>query len=168
VSTTAIHSQPQLMPTASVKEIKQALEQRPTADLVGLCLRLAKFKKENKELLSYLLFEAADEAAFVRRVQEELTEQFSAINTKSFFYIKAGVRKILRSVKTTIRYSSKQETEVALLLHFCTELQALRPSIKKNTVLTNLYLRQLERIRKVIPSLHEDLQHDYGLELERL
>ncbi|AEE50235.1 hypothetical protein [Haliscomenobacter hydrossis] len=156
------------MKAASVKDLKKELQQRSAFDLVALCLRLSKFKKENKELLSYLLFEADDENAFIRRIQEEMAEQFSSINTKSSLFIKKGVAKILRSVKTTIRYSSKKETEVELLLYFCAQMKEIRPSIKRNTVLQNLYERQLERIRKVVPLLHEDLQHDYTVELERL
>ena len=86
------------MKAASVKDLKKELQQRSAFELVALCLRLSKFKKENKELLSYLLFEADDENAFIRRIQEEMAEQFSNINTKSSLFIKKGVAKILRSV----------------------------------------------------------------------
>lgn len=156
------------MKAASVKELKKELEQQSPYELVALCLRLSKFKKETKELLSYLLFEADDETAYILRTQEEVVAQFAEINTKSSIYIKKGVSKILRQVKTNIRYSGKKETEVELLLFFCAQLKAFRPSIKKITILQHLYERQLERIRKVIPMLHEDLQYDYGVELARL
>lgn len=156
------------MKAASVKDLKKELQQRSPTELVNLCLRLSKFKKENKELLSYLLFEADDEDTFIRQMEAEMLEQFSAINTKSQLFIKKGVNKILRGVKTTIRYSGKKETEVELLLFFCAQLKAIRPSIKRIPVLQNLYERQVDRIRKVIPLLHEDLQYDYTVELEQL
>ena len=157
------------MKAASVKDLKKELQQRSPSELVALCLRLSKFKKETKELLSYLLFEADDEDTFIRRTEAEMLEQFSAINTKwSQVVIKKGVVKILRGVKSTIRYSTKKETEVELLLFFCAQMKAIRPPIKRITVLQNLYERQLDRIRKVIPLLHEDLQYDYTVELEQL
>lgn len=156
------------MKAASVKDLKKELQQRSPSELVALCLRLSKFKKENKELLSYLLFEADDEDTFIRQMEAEMLEQFSAINTKSQLFIKKGVNKILRGVKTTIRYSGKKETEVELLLFFCAQMKAIRPSIKRIPVLQNLYERQVDRIRKVIPLLHEDLQHDYTSELDRI
>ncbi len=157
------------MKAASVKDLKKELQQRSPSELVALCLRLSKFKKENKELLSYLLFEADDEDTFIRRMEAEMLEQFSAINTKwSQVVIKKGVVKILRGVKMTIRFSGRKETEVELLLFFCAQMKAIRPSIKRITVLQNLYDRQLDRIRKVIPLLHEDLQYDYTVELEQL
>ena len=44
------------MKAAGVKEIKKELNDRSKEELAELCLKLSKFKKENKELLTYLLF----------------------------------------------------------------------------------------------------------------
>ncbi len=156
------------MKAASLKEIKTELNHRSTQELLELCLRLSKFKKENKELLTYLLFESADEEAFIQSIKETVDADFEAINTKTFFYIKKSVRKILRELKKFIRYSQKKETEVELLLYFCHKLKEFKPSIQRNTTLTNLYERQLIYIEKKVASLHEDLQYDYNLELEEL
>ena len=45
------------MKAATINELKQELQNIPPAKVTELCLRLARFKKENKELLTYLLFE---------------------------------------------------------------------------------------------------------------
>jgi len=156
------------MKAATVSEIKKELKYRSSDELEQLCLRLSRFKKENKELLTYLLFEAQDEEAFIRGVKEEIDELFETINPDSFFYIKKTVRKILRNVKKYIRYSPNKETEVELLLYFCEKLKEFTPSIKRNVTLTNLYNRQLEFVTKKITALHEDLQYDYEIELETL
>ena len=60
------------MKAASVSEIKQALKEQKTSQLIELCLRLARFKKENKELLTYLLFEADDLNQYVKNVKDEM------------------------------------------------------------------------------------------------
>ncbi|MDN3723670.1 hypothetical protein QRD02_04700 [Aequorivita sp. SDUM287046] len=156
------------MKAASLKEIKTELNHRSSNDLLELCLRLSKFKKENKELLTYLLFESDNEEAFVQGIKRQMDVDFEAVNSKTFFYIKKSVRKILREVKKFIRYSQNKETEVTLLIYFCLKLKDFRPSIKRNTTLTNLYNRQIEFISKKIESLHEDLQYDLKLELEEL
>ena len=156
------------MKTASVKEIRQALAERSPKELLEICLRLSRFKKENKELLTYLLFEASDEMGYINGVKSIMDEEFADINARSFFYIKKSVRKILRNTKKYIRYSPKKETEVELLLYFCQKLQAFRPSISRNRVLKNLYYRQIDFIEKKLGKLHEDLQYDYGIELENL
>ena len=156
------------MKAATVKELKTELTHQSQAELVELCLQLSKFKKENKELLTYLLYESENEAGYIESVKNEIDEQFELINTSSYFYIKKSVRKILRMVKKYIRYSKQKETEVELLLHFCYVLKNMQPSMYKNVSLTNIFNRQILLIKKSIASLHEDLQYDYNLELEVL
>lgn len=156
------------MKTATVKELKEELAKRSAKELVELCLRLSKFKKENKELLTYLLFESLDEQGYIRNVKSEIDQQFTEINTRSYYFIKKGVRKILRNIKKYTRYSKKKETEVELLLYFCSKLKDFTPSIGRNRVLKNLYYKQLDLIEKAVASLHEDLQYDYGMEIDEL
>tara|TARA_R110002072_G_scaffold149250_2_gene297051 strand:- start:8279 stop:8758 length:480 start_codon:yes stop_codon:yes gene_type:complete len=152
----------------TVKKIKDELKHRSSQDLVELCLQLSKFKKENKELLTYLLFEAHDEEMYIQSVKEFMDELFDDINTKSYFYIRKSVRKILILTKKYIRYSKKKETEVLLLLHFCGRLKDFTPSISKSPRLQNVYDRQILMIKKALATLHEDLQYDYQLELDEL
>ncbi|MCB0445671.1 MAG: hypothetical protein R2812_07060 [Gelidibacter sp.] len=156
------------MKAVSVAILKKELQQRSPEELMDLCLRLSKFKKENKELLTYLLFEAHDESGYIEAVKHELDVQFDTINTNSYHYIKKSIRKILRLVKKYARYSLKKETEVELLLYFCNKLNDFEPSIYNNVSLTNIYNRQIISIKKIITALHEDLQYDYNLELEAL
>ncbi|MBJ6369457.1 hypothetical protein [Snuella sedimenti] len=156
------------MKAASIVNIKHELKHKSNAELAALCLRLSKFKKENKELLTYLLFESHDENGYIETVKDYIDEQFELINTSSFFYIKKSVRKILRNTKKYIRYSQNKETEVELLLHFCYKLKHFSPSINKSVQLVNMYQRQLELTKKIIINLHEDLQYDYSLKLDNL
>ncbi len=156
------------MKAVSVVTIKKELQHRSQDELIQLCLRLSKFKKENKELLTYLLFEAHDESGYIETVKMEIDEQFNTINTNSYFYIKKSVRKILRHIKKYARYSLKKETEAELLLYFCEKLRHFQPSIKRNTTLINIYNRQLALVEKIITKLHEDLQYDYGVQVEEL
>ncbi|GLU43022.1 hypothetical protein [Allomuricauda sp. NBRC 101325] len=156
------------MKAATVAQLKKELQFKSQEEVLQLCLRLARFKIENKELLTYLLFESESEDSYIETVKEEMDEMFAEINVNSYFYIKKSVRKILRTIKKYIRYSGNKATEVELLLYFCEKLKKLRPSINRNITLKNLYNRQLEYIGKKIPLLHEDLQHDYGVILEEL
>lgn len=156
------------MKAASLKEIKTELNHRSTQELLELCLHFSKFKKENKELLTYLLFESGNEEMYIESIKNGMNDQFEAINTKTFYLIKKSVRKILRETKKYVRYSKKKETEVELILYFCEQLKNFRPSINRNKTLVNLYERQIEMVRKKIATLHEDLQYDYQLELEEL
>ena len=107
------------MKAASLAQLRKELKLRTHEELQELCLKLVRYKTENKELLSYLLFEVEDEAHYIAGIESYITEAFSEINTQSYFYIRKSIRKILRVTKRFIRYSSEKETEVILLLHFC-------------------------------------------------
>lgn len=156
------------MKSASIVEIKKELSHKSYDELAELCLRLSKFKKENKELLTYLLFESHNEEGYIESVKSYIDEQFELINTNSYFYIRKSARKILTNTKKFIRYSQNKETEVALLLYFCQKLKNFSPSIKYSTQLLNMYNRQTLLIKKIISTLHEDLQYDYNLVLNEL
>jgi len=156
------------MKAATIKELKQELGIQSHDEILTLCLRLSNFKKENKELLTYLLFEADNEPAYIESVKNEIEQQFKLINTTSYYYIKKSVRKILRMIKKYIRYSKKKETEVELMLYFCSILKEMNPPMEGSTALHNIYKRQVEAIKKAVATLHEDLQYDYELELEEL
>ena len=156
------------MKPATLAQIKKELKERSPEDIEALCLRLARFKKENKELLTYLLFEADDEEGYRKHIIEYIDTLFDGITNKHSYYLKKSVRKILREVKKCARYSGNKETEVLLLIHFCNTLINYSPSVKRNTTLFNIYDRQRDYIYKKIEALHEDLQYDYKLELEEL
>lgn len=157
------------MKAATVHELKDELKHRSAAQLVELCNRLARFKKENKELLTYLLFEAHDEEGYKRSVKEEIDFQFSEIQKDNSLYLqKKSVRKVLRTTNKYARYSGNKTTEIELLLHFCTQLKQSGIKIHNSTALGNLYESQLKKINKLLPSVHEDLQYDYLKAVESL
>jgi hypothetical protein len=156
------------MKTVTIKEISQELRNLTPKEIRDLCLRLSKFKKENKELLTYLLFESSDEASYIESVKKEIDQQIEQVNRKSYYCIKKGLRRILLNTRKYIRFSQNKKTEIDLLIYYCTKLKKFAPSIQNNVALRNLYLRQIETIREKISSLHEDLQFDYGPELKAL
>ena len=156
------------MKAASIKELKLELNSRSQGELLELCVHLSKFKKENKELLTYLLYEASNEPAYVKSVKREIEKLFEQINKRNYYFIKKSVRKILRVIKKYIQYSKKKETAVELLLCFCYELKKLSPSMEENIALNNIYKHQIEAIKRIIYSLHADLQFDYEIELNNI
>ena len=156
------------MKAATVKEIKSELESLSSEELITICQRLARFKKENKELLTYLLFEAHDEAAYLQQVKKEMDLQFESINFSNIYFVKKTLRKILRTTAKFIRLTGSKQVEVELLLHFCKTLIKNDIPINKSTVLNNLYKFQLKKIEQVMTTLHEDLQYDYLKQFNQL
>ena len=156
------------METASVQLLKEALRERSAAEMVDICLRLARFKKENKELLNYLLLGSQQPDAYLAAVQEEASAAFQSVNRQSIYLAKKSIRKILRTINRHIKYIASREAEVTLLLHFCRELRESGIPFKQSTVLLNLYHAQLKKIKKSMEGMHEDLQYDYQKRLQDL
>lgn len=156
------------MKSATVHEIKEELSTAKPAQLVELCLRLARFKKENKELLTYLLFEAHNEPGYIGSIKKEIDEQFAAINLSQLYFAKKSLRKIARIINKYCRYSGSKQTEVELRIYFCNQLKESGIPVERNAVINNLFLSQLKKINTVLATLHEDLQYDYLRDMEKL
>lgn len=112
------------MKAAAIAEIKTALQNLPASKLATLCLQLAKYKKDNKELLSYLLFEDNNLAGYIASVKIEIDELFLDINKTNLYFAKKTIRKILRITNKHVRYTGSKQAEAELLIYFCRQLKA--------------------------------------------
>jgi len=94
-----------LLKPASIQDLKAELNVLTPADLKKICLRLAKHKKENKELLSFLIYESHNPEAFLNKVKGEIDILFPEINQSNLYLAKKGLRKILRITNKHIRFA---------------------------------------------------------------
>lgn len=153
------------MKSATINEIKRALAEAGQDKLVEVSLRLAKYKVENKELLTYLLFEAGDESAYVAGVKQEIADSFSEIPNTNLYYFKKSIRKILRLVNRHARYSGIPQTELELRLHFCRCMKESGVDYQKSPVISNLVGQQTKKIRQLLECLPEDMRMDFTQDL---
>lgn len=155
------------MKIASLKEIKDELKHSTQEELIEYCLRMVKYKKDNKELITYMMFEADNDQLYISDTKEDIDLAFSEVNKTNMWAAKKQVRKILSRLKKNIRYAQKKEVEIELLLHFCERLYNFHPVIDRNKVLRNTLETQLRMTQKAIGTLHPDLQMDYSQQLEQ-
>jgi hypothetical protein len=156
------------MKASSLNELKNELGTLSPSKVLALCMRLAKYKKENKELLTYLLFHSHDEEAYVEGIKSEIDEKFTEINMSNVYFMKKTLRKILRNTNKYIKYSGSAQSETELLIYFCRKINDAAIPLNKSVTLNNIYQNLLKRINKAMEKLHEDLQYDYKKELETL
>jgi len=149
------------MPTASLSDIRKELQHLDSDALQAFCLRLARYKKENKELLGYLLFDAHDEPSYIEQVKEQIEILFEEISDRNLYLTKKILRKILRYTNRQIKYSGIPQTELEIRIHFCEKIISAKIPLSTGTVLFNLYQQQLKKIESVLMKLPEDLQADY-------
>jgi hypothetical protein len=157
------------MKATTLHELKQELQHLPTKELIELCLRLSKYKKENKELLCYLIFEAHDERDFIAKIKAMIDVEIATIpNDNNPYLIKKSLRKLLRAVTKYVKFTGSKKVEVELLIYYCQCVTNHAIPLHKSAALTNLYEMQLKKLNKVLPSLHPDLQYDYQREIDEL
>ncbi len=150
------------MKSATLAELKRELSSLDPSRLTELCVRMAKYKVENKELLTYLLYESEDEAGFIEGGKRDIEEAFAAIPNKNLYYYKKSLRKILRMVNKQSKYSGLPATSLELRIHFCLALRNSGVDFRKSPVIVNLYQQQVRKIQATLDSLPEDLRGDYA------
>lgn len=150
-----------MLETQSISSIKKELMQLSAPELSRIILRLAKYKKINKELTHYLLFEAHDEESFIEKVKHIINERFKDTPKNSSYLATKQIRKTLRLSNQYAGYSDLVQTEIEILLHFCIQTKPFISLYKNQIVLNNIYIRQFQKLNKLIGKLHEDLQYDY-------
>lgn len=149
----------------SISDLNKQLRQLPAKEIAEICVRIAKHKKENKELLDYLLNESHDEEGFREKIKAETELQFREMNRSNLYLAKKSLRKILRMINKNCRFSGNKETEAILLIHFCKTLKNSGIPFYESQVLINMYSNLQKKIATAISKLHEDLQFDYKQEL---
>ena len=141
-------------------DIKKELQFHDKGTLTELCLRLARYKKENKELLAYLLFEADNERSFIESVIAENGFMFSQLPSNNYQMAKS-MRKILRLLNKYIKFMGSKEAEIEFSISFCRNYIQYADRRGSYKPMRLIFTRQLEKIKKAIEKLHEDLQFDY-------
>jgi hypothetical protein len=150
-----------------LSDIKKELTGRSVQELTELCLRIAKYKKENKELLNYLLFDSKDPLSFAEKVKAFLEEDYKIIQKHNYYSTKS-LRKIIRLINRYVKYTGNKQVEIEMYLWFCNNFLKFVDLNTSHKPLQGLLIRQLEKISKLLPKLHEDLQFDYQAEFEDL
>ncbi|MBL0340534.1 MAG: hypothetical protein IPP71_06200 [Bacteroidetes bacterium] len=153
----------------SLNEIKKELLEIPDKKLVELVIALAKYKRDNKEFLNYLLYYSSAVDVFINGILSEIDGHFEMINEQSnLYYSKKSLRKILRIINKYSKYIGDKSKTAQLLLYFCTKLKNSGLPYQKSQTLINMYDSQIKKINKLIDSMHEDFKHDFQTDLDKL
>ena len=153
-----------MMKAASVSQLKKALAELEHHELVDACVRLAKFKADNKELLTYLLMKSDDERGYAGELCDEIDRQLPESNSIH----KKTMRKIIRWMDKCIRYSGDKETELQVRIHFCRRFVEMGITFNQCKVRANMYAAQLKKIETAIEKVHPDLQFDFRHQMNGL
>ena len=149
------------MKAATLNQIRKELETSSHKRVLEIALRLIRFKSENKELISYLLFDSDDLSGYIADVKYELSEMFNQFYLQSPNQIKRSLRRALKFISRYSKYTQVKETEAELLIYFCNLMNEKGLIKYHNKVNTTIYNKQLDKVEKMLPVLQEELQVDY-------
>ncbi len=154
------------MKAASIKQLRTEIGNLPPHKLAALTERLIKYKKDNKELASYIIFYEEDEAGFADDVETALEEQFGLINFKTAFFAKKGLRKMIRIANKFLRYTPNKSTQARIIMDVLSRLALIPASLKKNTQIKNMQVSLLKKLDDILLQVHQDERHDFEKQLK--
>lgn len=156
------------MEIPSLADIKKDLSYLSEKELVAMITDLAKFSRENKAFLYFKLNERDQPSLFVDSVKEELDEAFQTANTKNYHLAKKAAQTIRRKLNKSLKLNKNKADQTELILYFCEQMKKYEFQKHRHPVINNLFNVQLEKAKKLISTLHEDLQSDFSYRIEDL
>lgn len=156
------------MKSYSISDIKKALNDLDSSDLITVCLRVAKYKKDNKELLSYLMFDSKDEAQFIEDIKAEIELQFALLKDDNNYRLLKQLRKISRIISKPIKYSGIPTTQAEVLIYFTHKLKEISSNKMHLLAYQSFYWQQIKKIEAILSKMHEDYRYDYIKDFEKL
>ena len=145
---------------AKLPELKRELEGLPQPELVRLCLRLAKYKLETKELLDYLLWSSEDPIQYANEFKTDVLLPFDSVFMGSYLFTKS-LRKSLRLIAKYTRFTGSKQGECELLLAFVDAFFCHYQRGFHTAANAKIIFRCLKKASANINKLHEDIQADY-------
>lgn len=153
------------MESPKLNNIRKEINHLPKEVLVDYCLKIAKYKTENKEFLNYLLFYSDNAELYITEIKKIIDEGFNELPYSDYTATKV-LRKLTRIMNKHIKFIADKSYELELALYFCTQFIDKSSPKTHHKPLIALLFRQLKRIEKLIPKLDEDLQFDFQSEFD--
>lgn len=152
--------------------IKLQLQKKEIAKLdvktvADICIRLAKYKTENKEFLNYLLFYSFDNEPYINDLKFDITNTFLLYKQNDYTYTKI-IKSLLTRLNKHLKFIADKTREAEIIAQFCAAFINKIDVRSYNSGLIQVLYRQFVRLQKVVLKLDEDLQFDYATDMETI
>ena len=130
------------MKAATVSQLRKELVKLDHDELLDVCVRMAKFKVESKELLTYLLMKADDEIGYANDLCSEIDEHLNAPGRIH----KKTLRKVVKmdgQVTAVLRLTKKRSCKCEFT--FVDESRTRESASANCRVSANMYATQLKQ-----------------------
>lgn len=155
------------MKAATISQLKKELETCTHSRLVEVALQLTKYKVENKELLSYILFDSDDLATYIADIKLEIDTAFEELKYYSFYHALKRLRKITRLIAKYVKYTGSKEVETELAVYFCDHFISHGYTENRYKSMMGILNSQVKKIERNMHKIHEDLAFDYRIKVKK-
>jgi hypothetical protein len=150
-----------------LSDLKKELLELNKPELIQLCLRVAKLKRENKELLAYLIFDADDPLFYAQKLKPEIKEVFEQ-PFQHAYYLTKSIRKVMRLITKYYRFTSNKQGETDLLIYLVEEFHQSWRHEYRYQALGKVIFRCLEKAQTNLKKIDEDFRADFEQPLAEL
>lgn len=156
------------MQIPSLSDLKKELNYLDEKEAKNLLLELVKYSSENKAYFYFQLYSRDNLDFFTKNIKEELDVLFFSANTKHVHVAKKSIQGIRNKLTKYLKLSKNKADQADVVLFFCEKMSEHDFLSFRYPVITNIFNSQLNKAKKLILSLHEDLQSDYESRIEEL
>ncbi len=143
-----------------LQQQKKEITKLDAKTLADICIKLAKYKTENKEFLNYLLFHSYDNQPYIDELKLEINNTFSALKFNDYAHFKL-IKVLLLRINKHLKFIGDKNQEAEIVAQFCNTFMANVSVRSYYNGLIQILFRQFVRLQKIVGKLDEDLQFDY-------
>ncbi len=153
------------MKPATLVQIRKELETISPQRLMALTLRLIKFKTENKEFVSYLLFDEDQLSEYLADLKFEISAMLDDVTFTKPLIAKKTLRKCQKTITKHAKYMGSKDAEAELYIFIIRKIHEKGINKYTNRTIQIIYLRLIEKVKKLLPNIHNDLRIDFEKEI---
>lgn len=150
-----------------LSDLKKELLELSKPELIQLCLRVARLKRENKELLAYLIYDVDDPIFYAQKLKPEIKEVFNQ-PFQHAYYLTKSIRKALRLIAKYYRFTSNKQGETELLIYLVEEFHQSWRYEYRYQALGKIIFRCLEKAEANLCKIEEDFKADFEQPISEL
>jgi len=156
------------MKPATLVQIRKELETISPQRLMALTLRLIKLKSENKEFVSYLLFDEDQLSEYLADLKFEISEVLDGASFTQPLIAKKALRKCQKYITKHAKYMGSKDAEAELYMFLLRKIHEKGINRYTHRAIQLIYLRIIEKTKKLLPTIHNDLRGDFEIEILNL
>jgi hypothetical protein len=156
------------MKVPSLSDLKKELNFLDEKEAKNLLLELVKYSSENKSFFYFQLYSRENVYFYTQNIKDELELLFLSANTNHLYVAKKSIQAIRSKLTKFLKFTKNKADQAEVILFFCEKMNENGFLSFRYPVITNIFNSQLNKAKKLVLSLHEDLQSDYESKIQEL